>query len=175
MDNKLQDLYQSAHRHGKDRLQIRLETQPVASSAKIVSLVCFPFLTRDRLRKNPQFKDQYREMMYLMEQSPFEPPETLRELIDEFRESNLMESTVICQALIPCNEVFCVQDMSAGGKVIQGYDDGLARPVWHQVRMEMVVQTVPRENSTRFIPFRNIHGNWKITDIDDLLGGNLIL
>ena len=59
------------------------------------------------------------------------------------------------------------------GNTLQGYDDGKVRKIWHMVRMEMVIETHPANGLV--FKFENKKTNWQITDIDDLLGGNLII
>ena len=74
--------------------------------------------------------------------------------------------------MVECDEIFCVKDLSTG-VTIQGDDDGKVRRVWHLVRFEMIVETFP--NNGGFLPFQHKQGNWQISDIDDLLDGNLII
>ena len=94
----------------------------------------------------------------------------LNKLRREHLETGIMESTVIAQVLVWCNEVFYVKDVDSG-TILQGRGDGESRNIPHLVRMEMTVKT-DKDDSGRF---RNLMGNWIITDIDDLLEGNLIV
>ena len=57
--------------------------------------------------------------------------------------------------------------------IIQGQQLDKPRKVFHLVRMEMVVESFVKDSG--IFPFRNEQGNWQITDIDDLLEGNLML
>jgi hypothetical protein len=93
-------------------------------------------------------------------------------ILNSYQDQGYVESTVICQVLVECDEVFRVKDLSTGA-TIQGYDDEKFRKVWHLVRMETVVETHPANGI--IIPFEHRQGNWQITDIDDLLDGNLII
>jgi hypothetical protein len=90
----------------------------------------------------------------------------------EFQRRGVTESTVICQVLVSCDEIFWVKDL-ATGTIIQGHEDGQIRKVWHLVRMEMVVETHPAKGP--ILPFKQKQGNWQLTDIDDLLEGNLVI
>ena len=78
----------------------------------------------------------------------------------------VLESTVIAQVLVTCDEVFSVTDV-ATGMLLQG--NGTKQTVQHLVRLEVVVETrIPVEGKST-----NHVGSWQITDWDDLLGGNL--
>lgn len=103
-------------------------------------------------------------------------------------------STVICQVLIECDEIFWVKDLSTG-MILQGHEDETEfRTVRHLVRFEMVVDAfIPfddddnpndsgghinrRSNRKNLLPrFPDMQqGCWQITDIDDHLDGNLFI
>jgi hypothetical protein len=93
-------------------------------------------------------------------------------MLEEFRKSKVMESTVICQVLIHCDEIFCVKDAETG-RLLQGHADEKFRRVVHLVRFEQTV-TTHWTDSGGILPFRVEPGEWQITDIDDLLEGNLL-
>jgi hypothetical protein len=79
----------------------------------------------------------------------------------------ILESTVIAQVLVTCDEKFSVTGV-ATGTLIQGNSD--TQTVTHLVRLEVVVQqkfTRGEGNGTTEV------GSWQIVDWDDLLGGNL--
>ena len=96
-----------------------------------------------------------------------------------------MPSTVICQVLLECDEIFWVKDL-ATGTILQGglpppseeEDGGTSsssfRRVVHLVRFEMVVDVTKRRRNW-ILPFDMKLGRWQITDIDDHLKGNLLL
>ena len=107
-----------------------------------------------------------------MMDSPRDAFPIYQELIADMQEQGFAESTVICQVLVSCDELFWVKDLSTG-TIVQGYEDEKFRRVLHLVRMEMVVSTRPRQNP--IIPFSMEQGNWQITDIDDHLDGNLMI
>jgi hypothetical protein len=65
-----------------------------------------------------------------------------------------------------------VKDLSTGA-ILQGSEDEKFRKVFHLVRFEMVVDTIPRTHP--IVPFEMVPRNWQITDIDDHLEGNLML
>ena len=170
VESKLQSLYESAHENGKDKILVKLETKP--NKADILNLFCFPFLSRKRLKADPSLLHRYRRMLGYMVTSPNEARPLFRQMVAEFQESGLTESTVISQVLLLCDECFAVKDVATGA-VIQGHEDGKFRQVYHLVRMEMVVETRP--NARGLSRFSSTPGNWQITDIDDLLEGNLLL
>jgi hypothetical protein len=170
IEQNLRTLYESAHESGKDQMQVRLETKPVA--AHLLNMFCFPFLSRNQLKSDPSLKGRYLEMLELMTHSPREALPHFHHMVADFEESGRMESTVISQVVLSCDELFWVKNLQTGA-IVQGHEDEKFRPVYHLVRMEMVVETHPSKKG--FLPFKNTPGNWQITDIDDLLGGNLIL
>lgn len=170
VERNLRTLYESAHESGKDQMQVRLETKPV--DAHLLNLFCFPFLSRNQLKSNPSLKGRYLEMLELMTHSPREALPHFHHMVADFQESGRMESTVICQVMLSCDELFWVKNLQTGA-IVQGHEDGKFRPVYHLVRMEMVVEVHPSKKG--FLPFKMTPGNWQITDIDDLLGGNLII
>ena len=69
------------------------------------------------------------------------------------------------------NEKFYVKDGTTGF-LLQGQEDTDDRQVPHLVRMEMTVKT--EKNGTNG-SFRNTLDNWIITDIDDMMEGNLVI
>lgn len=170
VEQKLRTLYQSAHEFGKHQIQVRLDCRP--TRARIQNLFVFPFLSRPMLKRNPGLKEQYQQLLDVLEVHPREAIPIYRELVEEMQNHGNAESTVICQVLLECDEVFWVKDLSTG-VLLQGRDDDEFRKVFHLVRFEMVVQTIPRRHP--IVPFRMVPGNWQITDIDDHLDGNLML
>jgi hypothetical protein len=173
VESRLVELFESARKSGKDQMQVRLESKPDGAHAHMVNLFVFPFLSRNLLREDSGLKRKYQQLLDYMAVSPTDALPIYHELEADYRKRGYTEHTVICQVLVPCDEIFGVKDL-ATGSTIQGHEDGLIRKVWHLVRMEMVITTHPDKN--RFIlPVRHTQGNWQITDIDDLLDGNPLL
>ena len=170
VEQSLRKLYQSAHEFGKHQLQVRLECRP--THARIQHLFVFPLLSRNAIQRKPALKKQYRQLLEVSAVAPREAVPIYQELVMQMLERGTGESTVICQVLIECEEIFWVKDL-ATGTVLQGYEDEKFRKVFHLVRFEMVAET--RFPKNRIIPLEMIPGSWQITDIDDLLEGNLIL
>ena len=194
---KLKQLYQSAHEFGKHQLQVRLDCRP--TSAKMQSLFVFPFISRASLKALPQLRDKYHALLQTMSESPHDSiplwQEILRDLDarrplyissdDDDDDGWRMPSTVICQVLLECDEIFWVKDL-ATGTILQGglpppseeEDGGTSsssfRRVVHLVRFEMVVDVTKRRRNW-ILPFDMKLGRWQITDIDDHLKGNLLL
>jgi len=170
---------------------------------RIVSLFVFPFLSRDT-NQDPNHIRKYSKLLNAVGASGDDDDdesssnsnssnsnsyssslEPSRELMEDFRQKGVSENTVVCQVLVPCKETFWVKDV-ATGQIIQG-DAQQQRTVIHLVRFEQVTKThiVYNNNndsdnsnsssSSRFFPFRHELGEWKITDIDDLCDGNLLL
>uniref|UniRef100_A0A7S0TDX0 Uncharacterized protein n=1 Tax=Pseudo-nitzschia delicatissima TaxID=44447 RepID=A0A7S0TDX0_9STRA len=159
---------------------------------KIVSLFVFPFLSRQQIKKgDPHHLRKYSKLLDAISASNDENDEAAdtsymhsmelsRDLMEDFRRKGISENTVVCQVLVPCLETFWVKDTNTG-KILQG--DANQRTVVHLVRFEQttkthIVQGSDKTNdsmSSRFFPFRHELGQWKITDIDDLCDGNLLL
>jgi hypothetical protein len=173
----LLNLYESAREHGKESLRVRLEVRPCKDEdPQLVSLFTFPFLSRENIKIYHGRKKKYLQfldMMAIQGGVSSEAMAIIHEFMDEFYRDKMVESTVVCQVLIPCDEIFCVKDTETGG-LMQGHADEKFRRVVHLVRFEQVVKTHWTESSG-FLPFRLEPGNWQVTDIDDLLDGNLLL
>lgn len=170
IEENLRKLYQSAHEFGKHQLQVRLDCRP--TRAHMENLFVFPFLSRALIKKNPAVKEQYQQLLEVVARAPRDAIPIYRELVEDMQTRGVAESTVICQVLLECDEVFWVKDLCTG-VVLQGHEDEEFRKVFHLVRFEMVVETIPRRNP--IMPFRMVPGSWQITDIDDHLEGNLLL
>mmetsp|Transcript_51142 Transcript_51142/g.55399 ORF Transcript_51142/g.55399 Transcript_51142/m.55399 type:complete len:122 (-) Transcript_51142:53-418(-) len=95
-----------------------------------------------------------------------------------------MESTVIAQCIVWCDELFYVKDLTTG-QIIQGQEEQHrgekeidpaitvgSKKIPHLVRMEKTVITKRDPISGTF---ENEQQDWIITDIDDIVGGNLII
>ena len=166
MDEKVISLYNSA----KDQLQkanVELCLKTVPYSADLISLYCIPYISRANTKNDKALLEYYRDMLNKpsMDRAP-----DLNKLRREHLETGIMESTVIAQVQVWCNEVFYVKDAESG-KVLQGKEDAESRNVPHLIRMEMTVKTDKNDAGQ----FRNIQGDWMITDIDDMLDGNLVV
>jgi hypothetical protein len=170
-----------------ERFAIHLQLQ--AYDAELVSLYAMPYISRTNVKSNPTLLAKYRKML---EKPSIERAPDLDQLRKRYLDSGTMESTVIAQVLVWCNEVFFVKGVGSG-KVVQGQEvvgnvvnadkdtsspggDDVTTPklsqkkVPHLVRMEMIVKT--KNSGSGFI---NDRGNWEITDIDDHLNGNLVV
>jgi len=166
LETQLLDLYQSSAKNFANGNEIFLKCKPY--SAELVSLYCIPYVSRSNILTNPSLLTFYKKML---EKSAGEKQADLAQLRKEHLETGKMESTVIAQVLVWCKERFYVKDTSSG-TILQGQEDDEEKDVPHLVRMEMIVKTV--KDSSRG-NFTNKQGNWIITDIDDLVGGNLVV
>lgn len=166
MDRPLRNLFQSAHESGKNQLQIRLEMQP--KSTKFHSLFALPFVSRAAVEKDPNILEKTYRNMALMRTNPREGFQNVYKGVEEQQKKDgKLSTTVECQVLVECDEIFQVVDLNTG-VVLQGHEDGLVRSVVHLVRMEKTVTTDVGDDTSYFPNIRQ--GNWQITDIDDLLG-----
>ncbi|KAL3936190.1 MAG: hypothetical protein SGBAC_008443 [Bacillariaceae sp.] len=166
LEKQLLDLYQSSAKNIADDIEIFLKSKPY--SAELVSLYCIPYISRSNILSEPSLLTFYKKML---EKNAVEKQADLAQLRKTHLETGKMESTVIAQVLVRCKERFYVKD-TASGKIVQGTDDDKEKEVPHLVRMEMIVKTVKDSSLGNF---RNDHGNWIITDIDDVVGGNLVV
>ena len=166
MDDQLIQLYQSAlHQAKPGEYEVRLKTLPY--SAEVVSLYTIPYVSRTNLQHNPALKETYRTML---NQPSAERAPHLNKLRKEYLENGTMESTVIAQVLVWCRELFWIKD-KVSGNVLLGEELDEPRNIPHLVRMEMTVKSKKSDNGQ----FTNLTGDWRLTDIDDLLEGNLVL
>jgi len=183
LETNLQSLYHSAHSTAKSKLNIRLECQP--KSASLISIFTVPLLTRDEVTQDPALRNLYPDLyqkllvkaMEEMERSDGrktqlswrevygEMKEFVEDKVSSQEEEGVVQMTVVAQAMIECEEVFCVRDVELGA-VVQGDKDGKMREVSHLVRFEMVVDWDWQREELQI-------GNWQITDWDDLLDGNI--
>ena len=185
IEENLRTLYQSAHECGRGQLQVHLQMRP--TSAKLVSAFVVPYLTREEVKLNPSKRNTYRNMYTRLvdeerdlgrEISLFETGKFVAEEIRELARNEVelyddyasLESTVVVQVLVHCDEVFSVTDV-ASGAILQGHGDGKIRNVPHLVRLEAVLET-KQSFEGRGRPETEV-GPWQITDWDDLLEGNI--
>ena len=149
---------------GKD-IELCLKVLPV--SAELYSLYCIPYISRHNIQTDPNLMEFYQKM--LLKPSSERAPD-LFELRQQHLENGVMESTVIAQIIVWCNEIFYVKDV-ATGNVLQGHEDTKGKNVPHLIRMEKVIRTEKKPDGS----FRNVQGDWIISDLDDLMEGNLII
>lgn len=176
-----------------DAIEVRLHMKPYQS--KLVSLYAIPYMSRKLAEDDPHYLTFYRNMLSKPSMDRAPDLSLLRqEYLDD---QGKMESTVIAQVLVWCHEVFFVRHLPSG-KILQGqeimYQNGatgataygngesesgnsssgtqIRQQIPHLVRMEKTVLTVKDPLTGAFV---NQQGNWIITDIDDLLGGNFVI
>ena len=170
MQQNMIDLYDKARKESPTKeIEICLKMYP--HTAELVSLYAMPYISRQNVQKDPKLLSFYRELMSMPAVNRAEGLTKLRQ--DKLVNEGMMETTVIAQVLIWCNEIFFVKDVESG-TILQGSDDQdqqIARNVCHLLRMESTVKTTKTKQGT----FRHVQEDWIITDIDDLLSGNLIV
>jgi hypothetical protein len=182
MEEKLRKLYEASHEFGRDQMQIVLQTEPI--HCELVSLMTIPFLTREAVKKDHSLRNSYRKIHRAVVEGKidgFDSPsffESVRAVYKQVIELGsttvqiqddvgILESTVIAQILVTCDEKFSVTDV-ATGTLVQG--NGNTQTVTHLVRLEVVVQQqLPLGGGKGTYKV----GSWQIVDWDDLLGGNL--
>lgn len=186
MEEKLRKLYEASHEFGKDQLSVVLKTEPV--HCELMSLLFIPYITRQAIHDAPSLKHSFRNMFREVEKKRIDSetgePRNFVRLVHEafkvFEEyvnsraqfnrddgSVTLESAVIAQVLITCDEVFSVTDV-ATGMIMQGH--GEKQRVSHLVRLEVLVkERIPQDGVK---PLFEV-GSWQIVDWDDLEGGNI--
>jgi hypothetical protein len=183
MEEKLRKLYKASHEFGRDQMQIVLQTEPI--DCELVSLMTIPFLTREAVKKDHSLLHSYRKVYRALTEgkvdgfdsestSYFELLKASYQQMIEFGRTRvqvqddvgILESTVIAQVLVTCDEKFSVTDV-ATGTLVQG--NGATQTVTHLVRLEVVVQQKFQLGGKGMTEV----GSWQIVDWDDLLGGNL--
>jgi len=180
LEKNLRLLYESSHESGKSQIQIELDCTP--KHARFLSLLWIPFLTRDA---DPTLRRAYPRMLEDVMREEIERGrnfnriEVFRRLYAQVMDlanarvtlgenASYVESTLIAQVLVQCDEIFRVVDLETG-LLLQGQEDGKMRSIPHVIRLETVVKTtLPHEGS----PTSQVV-SWQITDWDDLLEGNI--
>ncbi|KAL7538692.1 hypothetical protein ACHAXR_008728 [Thalassiosira sp. AJA248-18] len=159
MDTKLINRYQI----NPENLQMKFSLQPIEAQLQHIFAVPVPGLTREIIEDNPYLRGAIYRLHTAYDENGFD--EDYFDLLTDFAKHGPDKRTVIAEASIRCMEFFQVKDTSSGN-LVQGMEDGSEEEeVVHIVRFEVV--TDESQNGEREI------GNWKITDIDDLLEGNL--
>ena len=169
------------------KLEVCLRMKPYET--EFLSLYCIPYLSRQNSQSNPQLLSFYKTML---NKPPIDRVPDLNRLRNDHLEHGHMESTIIAQCIVWCQEVFYLRDVNTGAvghgnlletnhqedeknekKESQEKEEApVPESIPHLVRMERTVTTTkdPRTGA-----FHNVQGDWIITDIDDLLEGNLVV
>lgn len=175
VEEKLRKLYESAHEFGRDQMRIHLQTQPI--SCKLVSLMVIPFITRGAVKDDPCLRHMLRkwyegieneiDLMNAFHRGKDSAEKMAKTRLKYHGDHATLDSTVIAQVLVTCEEIFAVTDADTGA-LVQGNGDKQIVP--HLVRLEMVVEQkiYASGRSNEFTV-----GSWQIVDWDDLLGGNV--
>jgi len=180
-DNDDDDSSTNSYKHSKhQRLEVRLKM--VVYDTELISLYAIPYLSRRNAKEDPELLKFYREMLG-------KPSAARASYLSKLRQEHLdnkghMESTVIAQCIVWCDELFYVKDLTTG-QILQGQKEqhsgekeidlattAESKKIPHLVRMERTVITKRDPISGTF---QNEQQDWIITDIDDIVGGNLII
>lgn len=165
LGDDLIQLYQSAHESGRGQLQILLQLE--ITGYQFFDLFALPFVTREAVERDSSLLRDMRDHFRTMREAPARGFSQFSEYIEQqaMRSDGSLFTTLDLQVLVEVDEIFSVTDKNTG-RVVQG--DGKRRQVQHLVRLETTVETIPEEN----FPYVPTHkrNDWKIVDIDDLLG-----
>ena len=167
----------------------------VPYKTELVTLFSIPYISRTNIQTDKKLLALYQEML---EQPASHRPAYLRQLRSRYLDADQhappaegmeMESTVIAQCLVWCHEAFAITDPCTG-HVFQGSSSSSLqsttttndtttnttniRKIPHLVRMERTVVTKKDPRTGNVYNDLSLH-DWIITDIDDVLHGNLIL
>jgi hypothetical protein len=138
-----------------------------------------PFITRERVEATPALRHALRNVWVHLEEEEEKlgrrlgMGEAISEIAGQLESlakkqadsQGVVQSTIICQTLIKCREIFTVRDIELD-KVVQGDPEGKVNDVTHLVRFEMTISASINGGPSTL-------GSWQITDIDDLLEGNV--
>ncbi|KAL7575108.1 hypothetical protein ACA910_000475 [Epithemia clementina (nom. ined.)] len=168
MTQPLRQLFRSAHASGTSQLRIRLELTPkVAFFNRLCGL---PFVTKQQVEDQPDMLND----LFVNEDGQFKvDTRGLYDFLNEnaarnFARNGKFETTLAAEALILCDENFCVWDADTG-KVLQGREDSTPREAAHLVTFE---RSGIYEMGSGLLALPKVISlsNWQIADIDDLLG-----
>mmetsp|Transcript_20916 Transcript_20916/g.39561 ORF Transcript_20916/g.39561 Transcript_20916/m.39561 type:complete len:389 (+) Transcript_20916:77-1243(+) len=177
MDKKLLRQYQTLI--NPTELQFKFSLQPISSHLQHIFAVPLPGLTREIVEDNPYIRGSIYKLHSSYEENGFD--ERYFDMLTDFAKYNNDSRdtrTVIAEAAITCLEFFQVRDRDSGS-VVMGMEDEEeeeGEEVVHIVRFEVVTEEKSRDNDDDDDgggDERREIGNWKITDVDDLLEGNL--
>mmetsp|Transcript_1750 Transcript_1750/g.2438 ORF Transcript_1750/g.2438 Transcript_1750/m.2438 type:complete len:326 (+) Transcript_1750:183-1160(+) len=122
-----------------------------------------PLIYRELVRENPSFRGRYSKIEE--EFNNTKDFAKVRELGEKLAEDTGFNGirTIIVDVSVDCLETFQVRESSTG-KLIQGPEEAMEKPVTHLVRFEITRH--------RKKPPEEQLGSWIIVDWDDLLDGN---
>lgn len=147
-----------------ENMQLKFSLQPIEAELQHIFAVPVTGLTRELVEDNPYLRGAIYRLHTAYDENGFD--EHYFDLLTDFAKNGPEKRTVIAEAAIKCNEFFQVKDASSG-LVVQGMEDGSEEEeVVHIVRFEVVTDE-GQDGEEREI------GNWKISDVDDLLEGNV--
>lgn len=160
--NHYKKFHDATHSGTTTPQEITLKFKAVDSELWRIS--CFPFLSRKAVEEQPSLRKEYFE---LLEISRKEGANAFFRSFWAFADKMLerrgtLETTIAADVIIDCSEVFAVRDLT-NRKIVQG--DGEQRIVRHTIRMELDVGMMVDENENSSY----YQGDWRITDIDDLV------
>ena len=157
------------------RFELRLKMTPY--DCEFITLYAIPYLSRRNAVGDPDLLTFYSDMLNTSSTGRAPYLSQLRQ--EHLEKKGYMESTIIAQCLVWCEELFYVKDLETN-KILQGREKSKEdsssashrQKTPHLVRMERTVVTKRGSTTGKF---ENEQEDWIITDIDDLLGGNLVI
>ena len=165
IDKKLLQKFRSIN---PQNLQIKFSMKPIEAKLQHIFVVPITGLTRQIVEEKAYLKGAIYRLHSAYRENGFDSNyfDMVTDFAKDIGPDFNSKRTVVAEATIRCLEFFQVKN-SKSGIVVQGMEDGCEEEeVLHIVRFEVV--TDKSEDSDK----RKI-GNWKIIDLDDLLGGNL--
>jgi len=175
LGERLIDLYSNARDSAKDQLTVHLSMKPTGNCI-MWNLICFPFMSRNLFVNDSTALDLLVLFNKYREDGSYEAHSAIQQLyshvmldtIDDLSNKNSHETTIELQVLVECWEKFSVMDTKTGA-MLQGSSE--EQLVWHLARFELDVQTEISSGSGWLPSFTHkASSNWKLVDIDDILG-----
>ncbi len=171
MEENVLSLYKPIPPKDGGRYHVTLGLRPIGHRLENIFLV--PGLTRQDVNNNPSLKGAYQaiEKVWAEKGSMDDIREMSKELIRKTSHFGHNRS-IIMDVSMDFMEIFQIKDLEKGvvvqGQRGSGSDDEVPEPQFttHVVRLEMVTSKGLSAND-------RVTGSWYITDIDDMLGGNI--
>ena len=150
----LRSIFESVHEHGKDRLRINLQLEPL--STDLMDIYFIPTITQDILKEEPELIKELRSRCMGF------PTLVHVSTYPRFLELGEVKTTVEVHVKVSCLESFQGYDNETG-ELIQGRPMSSNSLVCHFVKFEGVLTS--QYSPTESIEF-NVD-NWKVVDIDN--------
>jgi hypothetical protein len=141
-----------SHYNSVDISQLDVTLSMKVMGSFLESIFLLPF-TRSQIADEPSIRDTYRALLLAAREKSPDVAELEKILFE--KSDSLSRCTIFADVSIISMEKFEVKNKNTG-ELLQGYDDGKLRIVYHLVRFEK----------------DSVGDGWKVVDWDDMLEGN---